>query len=69
MFLNSKNAKNGLAFSWTPVLTGYIEITKSEGREDTQRILVRMRSAAILLLNEPTHNKYNITSQTNVTTN
>ncbi|KAK7132400.1 hypothetical protein R3I93_018823 [Phoxinus phoxinus] len=31
---------NGLAFSWRPVLPGYFERTNSEGREDTERILL-----------------------------
>ncbi|XP_067302163.1 cyclic AMP-dependent transcription factor ATF-7a isoform X2 [Pseudorasbora parva] len=31
---------NGLAFSWRPVLPGYFERSYSEGREDTERILL-----------------------------
>ncbi len=37
LFLNSKNAENGLVFSWRPVLQGFLERANSEGRENTEQ--------------------------------
>ncbi len=37
LYLNSKNAMNGLVFSWRLVLPGFLGRTNSEGREDTER--------------------------------
>lgn len=47
LFLNSKNAKNGLVFSWRPVLPSFLGRTNSEGRENTP--LRVLRCAAFLL--------------------
>ncbi len=45
LFLNSKNAKNGLVFSWRSVLPGFLGRTNLEGREDTERPQLMMRRA------------------------